>query len=142
MLGVKRSVHLNADCRYRLSMPDAIPIVDAHAPVRSVRIRNACAPPVSDETKELMSRRREALTVYGHRSAIYKDLNRAVRSAIRHDTCNDVRRRIREDGRASMWKAIRSVVGGGKADRALPEATPDQLNEFFVSVLRRTTRGA
>ena len=111
-----------------------IPIVDCHAPVRTVRIRNARAPAVSRETKQLMSRRRGALAAGGHRSAEYRELNRAVRSAIRRDTCDDVRRRIREEGRGSMWKAIRSTVDAGKSDRKLPDVTPDQLNEYFVSV--------
>ena len=111
-----------------------IPIVNQHAPVRTVRIRNARAPAVTCETKELMSRRRGALTTGGHGSAEYRELNRAVRSAIRRDTCDDVRRRIREEGRGGMWKAIRSTVNSGKSDRKIPSATPDQLNEFFVSV--------
>jgi len=55
-----------------------IPIIDKHAPVRTVRIRNARAPPVSDDTKLLMSRRRAALAVGCHGSADYKSLNRAV----------------------------------------------------------------
>ena len=46
-----------------------IPIVDSHAPVRTVRIRNARAPVVSGETKQLMSRRRGALAAGGHGSA-------------------------------------------------------------------------
>ena len=33
-----------------------------------------------------------------------------------------------------MWKAIRSTVDTGKSDRKLPDVTPDQLNDFFVSV--------
>ena len=111
-----------------------LPIVDLHAPVRTVRIRNADATVVSDETKELMPRRREALEVHGRSSGVYKELNRAVRSAIRHDTCADVRRRIQEDGRASLWRAVRSVVGEGRADRAVPDTSPDQLNRFFVGV--------
>ena len=43
-----------------------LPIVDLHAPMRSVRIRNARAPAVSAETKVLMSRRRGALATGGH----------------------------------------------------------------------------
>ena len=111
-----------------------IPIVDSHAPVRTVRIRNARAPVVSGETKQLMSRRRGALAAGGHGSAEYRELNRAVRSAIRRDTCDDVQRRIREEGRGSMWKVIRSTVDSGKSDRKLPDVTPDQLNEYYVGV--------
>ena len=114
--------------------PWFLPIVDLHAPMRSVRIRNARAPAVSAETKLLMSRRRGALATGGHVSAEYRDMNRAVRSAIRRDTCDDVRRQIREEGRGSMWKVIRSTVDSGKSDRKLPDVTPDRLSDYFVSV--------
>ena len=99
-----------------------------------MRIRNARAPPVSDDTKLLMSRRRAALAIGGHGSTNYKTLNRAVRSAIRRDTCTDMQRRIREEGRNSIWRAVRSVVDGKKVDRKLPNVTPNRLNEYFVSV--------
>ena len=102
--------------------------------MRTVRIRNVRAPAVSEETKQLKSRRRGALAAGGQRSVEYKGLNRAVRSAIRRDTCDDIQRRIREEGRGSMWKAIRSTVHSGKSDQKLPDVTPDQLNEYFVSV--------
>ena len=38
-----------------------MPVVNAHAPVRTIRIRNPSAPTVSDATKVLMCRRRGAL---------------------------------------------------------------------------------
>ena len=82
----------------------------------------------------LAAARRWRLGSGGHVSKEYRDLNRAVRSAIRRDTCDDVRRRIREEGRGSMWKAIRSTVDSGKSDRKLPDVTPDQLNDYFVGV--------
>jgi len=81
-----------------------------------------------------MSRRRAALTSLGHSSAEYKQLNRAARSAIRRDSYEDIRRRIHEEGRSAMWQIIRPAVGSGRADRKLPDAAPDQLNRFFVSV--------
>ena len=47
---------------------------------------------------------------------------------------DDVRRLIREEGRGSMWRVIRSTVDSGKSDRKLPDVTQDQLNEYFVGV--------
>ena len=85
---------------------------DAHAPVRTVRIRNPSAPTVSDATKALVCRRRGALADFGHGSSEYRDANRAVRSAIRRDSRDGVERRIRENGRRSMWQLIRSFVTG------------------------------
>jgi len=124
------SVTLKWDCFLNIFLP----IIDIHAPIRTVRIRNPSAPVVSDGTKALMCRRRGALTVYGHQSTEYRDANRAVRSAIRRDSRNDVERRIREDGQRSMWRHIRSFVGGKQAIRKLPDATVDDLNRFFVRV--------
>ena len=111
-----------------------LPIVDLHAPLRTMRIRNARAPIVTDETRDILSRRRAALASFGHSATEYKQLNRAARAAIRRDSCEDVRRRIREERRSAMWRVIRSSVGSDRDDRKLPDLTPDNLNRFFVGV--------
>ena len=111
-----------------------LPIVDSHAPTRTMRIRNVRAPPIIDDTKVILSRRRAALASFGHGSAAYKQLNRAARSAIRRDSCEDVQRRIHEEGRSAMWRVIRSSVGSGRDERKLPDLSPDDLNRFFVGV--------
>ena len=103
------------------------PIVDAHAPFRSMRLRNPSAPPLSDVTRDLMQRRRRALAEQGHGSAHYKELNRAVRSAFRRDTRDNIQRRIADSRGRSMWRSIRSVSGGRPA-QVTPDATADQLN--------------
>ena len=120
--------------KWNCSVAIFIPLIDSQAPLRSVKIRNPSAPAVSDSTKALMSRRRGALAAFGHGSAQYRDANRAVRSAIRQDTREDVERRIREGRRGSMWKLIRPVVGSKRAARKLPGTAPDDLNRYFVSV--------
>ena len=102
--------------------------------VRTVRIRNPSAPTVSDATKALMCRRRGALADFGHGSSEYRDANRAVRSAIRRDSRDDVERRIRENGRNAMWRLIRPFVGGRRASREAPSVSVEQLNRYFVSV--------
>ena len=111
-----------------------IPIIDAHAPLRSLRIRNPNPPVVSDDTQVLMARRRAALAQFGHSSDLYKSLNRAVRSALRRDTRDDVLQRIQEGGQKAMWRCIRSVVASKKNSRITPDASADELNAFFVSV--------
>ena len=68
--------------------------------IRRFRVRNPNAPPVTEATKELMSRRRAALRDDDRR--LYKDLNRRVRAAVRRDTSEDLRRRIQTGGRSSM----------------------------------------
>ena len=57
-----------------------------------------------------MFRRRAALRAGGRGSVEYRDLNRAVRSAIRRDTRECTEEHIRECG--SDRHNIRSVVGG------------------------------
>ena len=112
-----------------------MPILDLHAPIRDVTIRNPTAPPVTGATRDLMARRRQALRDQGRDSTVYRDLNRAVRSAIRRDSRDDIGRRIREEGALSVWKNIRSVVADKKAgQRVLPSMSADQLNQFFVNV--------
>ena len=111
-----------------------LPVMDAHAPIKSVRIRNPSAPPVSDATKALMCRRRGALAEYGHGSTEYRDANRAVRAAIRRDSRDDVTRRIRENGRGAMWKVLRSFVSSKRHSGQRPTTSADDLNTYFVSV--------
>ena len=112
-----------------------LPVLDLHAPVKTVTIRNSTAPPVSTETGDLMARRRGALRVWGHGSSEYRQLNRAVRSAIRRDTRADVCRRIREQGPTSVWRNTRDVIGGkSSGGRTLPSVSADSMNEYFVQV--------
>ena len=84
-------------------------VMDTVAPVRTVKLRNPSAPPISTETKQLMSQRCAALA-RGDQSR-YKELNRLTRSAIRRD---DIRRRIREAGPAT---ACTSVCGQASQTR-------------------------
>ena len=112
-----------------------VPVLDVHAPMKTVTVRNPSAPPVSRETSDLMARRRGALRVWGHGSSEYRQLNRAVRSAIRRDTRADVCRRIGEQGPTSMWRNTRDIIGTKSSGRrTLPSVTADSMNEYFVQV--------
>ena len=112
-----------------------LPILNQHAPMKQITIRNPTAPPVSDATKVLMYRRRRALREMGRESCEYRDLNRSVRAAIRKDTRNDIHSRIIEQGPASVWRNIRSVIQGKKGGQiVLPETSADSLNDYFVGV--------
>ena len=113
--------------------------LDLAAPYRRVRLRNPCAPPVSEATRVLMGERRAALTA-GDRDR-YKQLNRETRVAIRRDCRDDIHRRITEAGRGSMWRCLKPVIGGGKsAASAVPAVNCDALNRHFVSVGPATAR--
>ena len=123
------------DAQWSAFVKRFLPVVDAHAPLRKLTIRNPTAPPVSPATRDLMARRRSALAHDGRDSAEYRELNRAVRSAIRSDRRQDIQREIGERGPASVWRCIRSVVAGKRGERSVrPNLAADQLNEFFVSV--------
>ena len=75
-----------------------------------------------------MARRRGALKNWGHGSSEYRQLNRAVRSAIRRDTRDDVCRRIHEQGPASMWRNTREIIGGKSCgQRTLPSVSADRM---------------
>ena len=112
-----------------------LPILNRHAPVTKMTIRNPTAPPVSEATKELMTRRRKALKDKGRRSIIYRELNRFVRAAIRKDTRNNIQSRINEQGPASVWRNIRSVIQSKKGgQRVVPDTSVDDLNRYFVGV--------
>ena len=112
-----------------------VPILDNHAPRRAVRVRNPAAPPLSADTRDLMSRRRAALRTGGRGSTEYRDLNRAVRSAVRRDTRESIEARIRERWPNSVWRSLRCVVDGKRPGTpVLPQLTSEELNHFFVSV--------
>ena len=85
-------------------------VIDTHAPLRSVKIRNPSAPVVTDTTRVLMSRRRRALAEFGHGPSQYRAVNRAVRSTLARDTRQNFERRIRDGNKASMWRLILSSL--------------------------------
>ena len=111
-----------------------LPVLDLHAPSRRVKIYNPSAPPVSDVTLRLMAQRRGLLARCG-RTPAFHDLDKTVKSAIRHDVRQDITRRVNEQGPTTVFRNIRQVIEGKKsAQRAAPEATPDELNQYFVGV--------
>ena len=111
-----------------------IPILDRFAPLKRIKIRNPSAPPVSDITRDLMAQRRRLLAVSG-RTPEFVELNKRVRSAIRHDTRQDIARRVRETGPTAIFRNVRQIIARKKSNnRVVPEATPDELNQYFVSV--------
>ena len=72
-----------ADMWFHLLGPLTL-VIDKHAPVKCISIRNPTAPPVTSATLDLMAQRRRVLRREGKSSA-FRDLDRRVRSAIRRD---------------------------------------------------------
>ena len=109
-------------------------IVDYHAPLQRLKIRNPSAPPASDSTLRLMAQRRGLLAREG-RTPAFLTLDKQVKSAIRSDVRNDIASRVRKQGPASIFRNLRQVIEGKKStQRVVPEATPTELNEYFVGV--------
>ena len=104
------------------------PVIDKHAPVKCISIRNPTAPPVTSATIDLMAQRRGVLRREG-KSPAFRDLYRRVRSAIRRDCRAGIVESLRAQGSSSLYRSIRSILAG-KKDGALnlPAATPDEMN--------------
>ena len=109
-------------------------LLHSHAPMKRTTIRDPRAPAVSAATLDLMALRRGVLR-REWRTAGYRDIDRRVRAAIRHDCRSDIQERLRNEGNSSLYRVIRPVIAG-KVSRArdLPVATPDGMNDFFVNV--------
>ena len=114
------------------------PILDSLAPMKRLKVRNPTAPPITGETRQLMSQRRTCLR-YGNRDQ-YRDLNRRVRAAIRRDTRHALQERIQESGRGGMWRTIRPVLSGKQSTRLMPSADADSMNSYFAGVGTRIAR--
>ena len=61
-------------------------------------------------------------------------LYRQVKSAIRRDVRDDIASRVRRQGPSSIFRNVRQVIEGRRSTRVAPEATPTELNEYFVGV--------
>ena len=111
-----------------------LPILDFHAPVKRLKLHNPSAPPVSDTTLRLMARRRGLLARDG-RTPAFLTLDKRVKAAIRRDVREDIASRVRRQGPASIFRNVRQVIEGKRStQRVAPEATPTELNEYFVGV--------
>ena len=59
----------------------------------------------------------------------------------RTDVRLDIARRVSDQGPASTFRNISQIIEGKRSSPVVPEATPDQLNEFFVGVGPRVAGG-
>ena len=87
----------SAECvsdQWRAFLRTLITVIETHAPVRNIRIENPTAPTLTETTKSLVGSRRREFREQGRYSDVYRELNRAVRSAIRSDNRDDIDRRV------------------------------------------------
>ena len=107
-------------------------LLDIHAPTRRYRVHNPTPPPVSDETLELMSQRRDARR---RRDSTYHQLNGQVKRAIRRDTRENIAERVASTPTSSLYRQLRPVLAPKRGPPTQPEnLTPDQLNDYFTTV--------
>ena len=106
--------------------------LNAVAPVTRMRLRQPGAPPVTDDTRQLLADRRRALLPGGQRDR-YKELNRQCRAAVRRDQASHLQSQLAKGGPGSVWRVLRPIIGSKKEAMA-PSATPDALNNYYVSI--------
>ena len=108
-------------------------ILDRHVPVRRYRVHNPRPPSISDDTRELMERRRTAKSTADNDT--YRRLNAEVKRAIRADYRSSMEQRVAEAPPSKMWQQIRPVVASSKTAPTEPvNLTGDELNVYFTSV--------
>ena len=111
-------------------------ILDIHAPIRTYRVHNPAPPPVSDETLDLMSQRREASK---NRDETYHRLNTQVKRAIRRDTRVSIAERVANTPASALFRQLKPVIAPKRGPPTQPEnLTPDQLNTYFTTVGEET----
>ncbi|XP_043197602.1 uncharacterized protein LOC122368051 [Amphibalanus amphitrite] len=106
--------------------------LDTVAPVTRVQQRPPGSLLVSAPTRDLMARRRQALRPGGDREN-YKELNRLCRAAVRKDQQAHINRELAKAGPSKVWRVLRPIIGS-KKEAAVPSATPDALNDYYVSI--------
>ena len=110
--------------------------LDTVAPLRRVRERRPVAVPVTPETQQLLRDRRAALRS-GDRDE-YKRVNRQCRAAVRADSRARYEGELARGGRAALWRVLRPVIGRKQQQCAVPNITPDALNDYYATVGPRT----
>ena len=110
--------------------------LDTVAPMRRVRERQSAVVPVTPATQQLLRDRRAALGS-GDR-AEYKRVNRQCRAAVRADSRARYEGELARSGRAALWRVLRPVLGRKQQQCAVPNITPDCLNDYYVTIGPRT----
>ncbi|KAF0314184.1 hypothetical protein FJT64_015364 [Amphibalanus amphitrite] len=106
--------------------------LDTVAPVTRVQQRAKGSISVSAPTRDLMARRRLALRPGSDRE-VYKELNRQCRAAVRRDQEAHMQRELTKAGPSKVWQVLRPIIGC-KKEAAVPNATPDALNDYYVGI--------
>ena len=102
-----------------------------------VKVRNPTPPPISDDTRDLIIQRRQAIAADDKER--YATLNSQVKRAIRQDYRSDITRRVEETPTSALWRQLRPVIASKRGTPAQPEnLTADDLNSYFTTVGEET----
>ena len=128
------TINRNASCEQQWNYFSAtmLSILDAHAPMRRIRVRNPSHPPVSDDTMELMNQRRSAKLC---NDPAYHDLDVQTKTAIRKDCRESISNRVRNSNPSDLFRQLRPVIATKKGKPPQPiNLTPDQIYQYFTSI--------
>ena len=78
-----------------------------------MRLRPRGAPPLTDDTRQLLADRRQALQP-GKQRDRYKELNRQCRAAVRRDQAAHLQRELAKAGPGNVWRVLRPIIGSKK----------------------------
>ena len=125
-------------------------VLDAHAPVKTVKIRSRPCPFVTKEIKDLMKirnclHRRFLLTRNEFDWAEYKISGNSVKEALidaeKHHTYQKVQNNMNNS--RSLWKVINNIVPSKTQEKLVYskdlKTVGNELNSYFSSVGSRTT---
>ena len=112
-------------------------VLDHHAPMKMTKIRNPAPPPITDDTRDLIIQRRQAIAEEDKER--YSMLNSQVKRAIRQDYRSDIQRRVEGAPPSALWRQLRPVVAPKRVTPTQPDnLTAEELNRYFTTVGEET----
>ena len=127
--------------------------LDAHAPIKSIRIRSRPRPYVTPEIKDQMTFRDQLFRRYRQsRNAdawkAYKEARRSVKQLLKNAECDHIRTEVRshKDNPGSLWKIINTCIPSKEKETRVysrdTELVANDFNQFFSSVGRNAAQTA
>ena len=144
--GVYCSDHLPVYVELKLKLPKLPPCstLDAHVPIKSIRIRSRRRPYVTPEIKDQMTFRDQLFRRYRQsRNAdawkAYKEARRSVKQLLKNAECDHIRTEVRshKDNPGSLWKIINTCIPSKEKETRVysrdTELVANDFNQFFSS---------
>ena len=127
--------------------------LDAHGPIKSIRIRSRPCPYVTPEIKDQMTFRDKLFRRYRQsRNAdvwkVYKEAWRSVKQLLKNAECDHIRTEVQshKDNPGSLWKIINTGVPSKEKETPVysrdTELVDNDFNQFFASIGRNAAQTA